>query len=137
MKNSDVFNIVAFEVFHRCSDSFPIPAELSTNEIAQDVFGYFDMSDNESILAEQVDKVFDVVNYATDWLITEGFLQDRGSSDDGFVVTFTLQGLNAVNKTPHSIEAQSSFKDVFINGLAGMPFATAAGLMVELFKGGN
>ena len=137
MKNSDVFNIVAFEIFHRCSDSFPIPVGFDANEIAQDVFGYFDMSNNESILELQVDKIFDVVNHASDWLIREGFLQDRGSSDDGFVVTFTLQGLNAVNKTPHSIEAQSSFKDVFINGLVGVPFATAAGLMVELFKGGN
>ncbi|MBA6231392.1 MULTISPECIES: hypothetical protein [unclassified Colwellia] len=137
MTNSDIFNIVAFEIFHKCSGVFPIPVEFEAKVIAKDVSGYFDMSEDEAVLDLQQNKIFDVVNHTSSWLITEGFLQYHGSSADGVFVTFTLQGLNAINKCPHSLGSKKSFKEILINGLVSVSFSTASGLMVELFKGGN
>jgi hypothetical protein len=137
MKNSDIFNIASFEIFHACSEYLPIPAVIEASEVAMNVAGYFELSEDDQEFHNQFENIVNVVYHTLDWLIRENFLSDQGSSDTNYLVTFTLQGLNSINGVPSAISGDASFKDVFINGLSNISYGTVSGLMVELFKSGN
>jgi hypothetical protein len=132
LNNSDFFNLVVIDIFHRCSTSFPIEADFTVEEVAIAVSGYFDQESDIDM-----PRLFDVIWSSVDWLVREGFLTDRGISNSGFVVTFTNMGLNATNNVPSSISGKKSFKEIFVGGLATVSTGTASSIIAEFFKNGS
>jgi hypothetical protein len=137
MDNIDFFNITALEVFHLCLKEFPSSTGIDTTEVRNTVTGYFsdiELEGTVKLTSRQLDdRIFDSI----DWLISEGFLVDKGSSDSGYVVGLTQKGLNTLNKSPTSINNSKSFRQVFNDGLMSISKSVASGIMVEFFKSGS
>lgn len=131
LSNRDFFNITALEIFHRCSNDFPMEASFTAVEVAELVKGYFNV--------EQMDnkKLEDIVWETSSWLVSEGFLRDVASNDQYMSVVLTQKGLNATNSVPSVISGKKSFNEVFVTGLSNLSHSVAAGLMVEFFKNGS
>lgn len=130
LNNNDFFNLVVIDIFHRCSTSFPVDADFTAEEVAEVVSGYFEPRINK-------DRLIEVVWSSVNWLVREGFLTDRGITDDVFSVTFTHKGLNATNNVPSSIAGKKSFKDIFVGGLTTISTGAASSIIAEFFKNGS
>lgn len=129
----DVFEAATIEIFRACIECHPQPAEIQTQQLAILVTEYFAAVEDDQ-LQEQINQLDELCNYAIIWLKNEGFLRDFGSSMDSYVVNITLQGLNAINAVPKSIEGKSTFGEVFRTGLGGIPFSVASSTIAEFFK---
>jgi hypothetical protein len=137
MNNLDVFNIASLEIFHCCLDTFPLPTELITVDLAVNISGYFESPKNDESYQSHFDNLDDTIHETISWLKHEGFLVDKGSSMDSYAVVLSQKGLNAVNSVPRFLESKKSFKDYFSSGLSNLPFNIASGVMVEFFKTGT
>jgi len=131
VNNMDVFNLIALEVFHLSLESFPIPVDTSRKKIAESVSGYLEIIESkadEKILEDQV-------GYTVWWLRDEQFITlKREALNGSFSASLTQKGLNAVNSNPQALETKKSFRELFYQGLANLPFTVASGTMVEFFK---
>ena len=130
MKNTDIFNIISFEIFYRCLDEFPSPAYFSIEDVANQVHSYC------SGLSSPPDKkrIESKVSNTTIWLKQEGYLVDRGSGDTGFSVVLSERGLHALNLKPSSLSSNESFGDRISQGISNISEGTLSGLMVEFFN---
>jgi len=133
----DVFNVVAMEVFHLSLNNFPQATEIDTMAVSKVVIGYFEIPDNKKELDNLISDIDDIVFETVIWLKDEGFLKDKGSSDNGFVVVLTNHGLTAINEVPIFLDSKKTFKKYFYQGITGLPFSTLSGLMVDFFKNGS
>lgn len=137
MKNNEAFSITSFEILHECLDSFPIPTQLNARKIAEKVEGYFNVVSEPVELFNHQTNLEQIVLHTVNWLETEGFIKDCGSTDDGYEMTLTRKGLNALNEVPARLDDRKSFKEIILNGAVNVPFSTIAGVMVEFFKVSN
>jgi hypothetical protein len=134
----DSFNIAVIELFHCCLVSFPVPAEVTTEMMANNMAAYFALPETDFHSAMQFSNLDQVSFYTIKWLANENFITILDHDDISYSITLTQKGLNAVNSVPTSLNCESkSFKETFLNGLTNMPFTVAANLMVEFFKSGN
>ena len=131
MKNMDVFNLIALEIFHQSLDTFPIPVNSSWAKVAESVKGYLEIVDEQAESQELLEQVM----YTVWWLRDEQFIVLKRDTINGqFTASLTQKGLNAVNSSPSSLESKSSFKELFNKGLSNISSSVASGVMVEFFK---
>lgn len=134
----DTFNIAALEIMHRCLERpFPIYADISPDDVAMKLEGYFKEPDTYEGHFEQIANLRDVAEYTIQWLIDEEFLTAKHKTMQAYRVTLSLKGLNAINSTPLATDAKQTAKSVVSNGLVGVGASVISGVMIELFKRGT
>ncbi|MBT0029632.1 hypothetical protein J4H40_09325 [Vibrio alginolyticus] len=134
MRNLDIFNCAAVEILHLSLESFPSPAEIDPEEIAETVKGYFLDNEfsavNESLLNEKC-------NDTLSWLASENYLVVNDEYYDvPSTAILTQKGLNAVNAKTTLLDSANSkqFSEHFKGGLIQLPFSAVSSLMVDFFK---
>ncbi|HCM0846515.1 TPA: hypothetical protein N2782_004570 [Vibrio parahaemolyticus] len=134
MRNLDIFNCAAIEILHLSLESFPSPAEIEPEKIAETVKAYF--LDNEFKDISEL-MIVEKCRDTLDWLASEKYLVVNEEYFDGpSTVVLTQKGLNAVNVKTKLLDASESkgFTEHFKGGLVQLPFNAVSGLMVDFFK---
>ena len=122
----DLFNLIVFEVYHRCTIDFPSDACFTADEVVEDIKGYYD--DNEVSSEAVSNKIYDTVY----WLIREGFLRDRKCDAITFRVSLSHKGMEACNiKTALT---GSTYFDEFKKGLKKQSAPGALSLVTSFFS---
>lgn len=133
MKSIDIFNVISFEVFYRCLDSFPVPLFISSKELA----GRIKYCLGELISTSEIKDLDDKSYHTLMWLRDEGYITSLGAAGDGFTVVLSQKGLTALNVMPVSLSGENSdtsFGDKISEGIENVAVNTLTGLMIEFFK---
>ena len=135
MKNLDIFNLAALELFHLCLEKFPVQVRIDANQISNVLSGYYDLPESSVESFNQIVNIKEICQHTIYWLREEGFIRTSSETLDGTCyVNITQKGLSAMNRLPSSINENRTFRDIFYSGLSGVASGAASSVMADFLK---